>query len=218
MANLFTSQTPASGDVNESSPVTVATTVYFTVAGTVTGGRFYAPATVSGTFSLAFWQLTGTTTGSLLATSADYGSVTPSVWNATSFTSSASVAANTPYVIGLRSSIGRYTATGNGLQSAGITNGNIVAPQTGTNPLGGFTINNGTFASGSISAFPSSTFNGGLYFVDVDFTPAGDTTAPSIPTGLTVGTIGATTVGLSWTASTDDTAVTGYEVQVIGPI
>lgn len=216
MAYLFTSQTPVSGDVNEAQPVTVAITVYFTVAGTVTGGRFYAPATVSGTFSLAFWQLTSTTTGTLLGTSADYSSVTPSVWNATTLTSGVAVAVNTPYVMGLRSSIGRYTATNNGLQSAGITNGNIVAPQTGTNPLGGFTINNGTFASNSTSAFPSGTFNGGLYFVEPDFTPAADVTAPSVPTGLATTTVGATSASFSWTASTDNIGVTGYELQVIG--
>jgi hypothetical protein len=217
VANLFTSQTPGSADVNESSPVTVATVVYFTDNGTVSGGRFYGPATVgAGTYSLAFWQLTGTTTGTLLTTSADYGSVTAGAWNPTTFTPQ-SVTLNTPYVIGLRSSAGRYTATSNGLQSAGITNGTIVAPQTGTNPLGGFTINNGVFASGSISAFPSETFNGGPYFVDVDFTAAGDITPPSVPTSFATGTITGNSVALTWSASSDNVAVTGYEIQIIGP-
>jgi hypothetical protein len=44
-----------------------------------------------------------------------------------------------------------------------------------------------------------------------------DTTAPSVPTGLTVTSIGSTTANLSWTASTDDVAVTGYEVTIYGP-
>jgi uncharacterized repeat protein (TIGR01451 family) len=39
-----------------------------------------------------------------------------------------------------------------------------------------------------------------------------DTTAPSTPTGLTVGTTTATTVPLSWTASTDAVGVTDYRV------
>jgi hypothetical protein len=47
--------------------------------------------------------------------------------------------------------------------------------------------------------------------------PAGDTTPPTVPTGLTSTAIGSTTVDLSWSASTDDVAVTGYEIQVIGP-
>lgn len=41
--------------------------------------------------------------------------------------------------------------------------------------------------------------------------PATDTTAPSVPTGLTA-TGGARSVSLAWAASTDDTAVTGYAV------
>ena len=39
-----------------------------------------------------------------------------------------------------------------------------------------------------------------------------DTTPPSTPTGLSTSAIGQTSVALSWTASSDDTAVTGYRV------
>ena len=39
-----------------------------------------------------------------------------------------------------------------------------------------------------------------------------DTTAPSVPSGLTAGTTTTTSVPLSWTASTDNVAVTGYDV------
>jgi len=39
-----------------------------------------------------------------------------------------------------------------------------------------------------------------------------DTTPPSVPTGLTVGTVTTSTVSLSWTASTDNIAVTGYKI------
>src|SRR5207249_4715610 len=43
-----------------------------------------------------------------------------------------------------------------------------------------------------------------------------DTTAPSAPTGLTVGTVAPTSIGLSWTASTDNVGVTGYDLLVNG--
>ncbi|KRD45159.1 exoglucanase [Cellulomonas sp. Root930] len=43
-------------------------------------------------------------------------------------------------------------------------------------------------------------------------TPPVDTTAPSVPAGLTAGTPTSTSVPLSWTASTDNVAVTGYNV------
>jgi cellulose 1,4-beta-cellobiosidase len=42
--------------------------------------------------------------------------------------------------------------------------------------------------------------------------PPVDTTAPSAPTGLTAGTPTSSSVSLSWTASTDNVAVTGYDV------
>ncbi|MGW4374987.1 glycoside hydrolase family 6 protein [Streptomyces albidoflavus] len=43
--------------------------------------------------------------------------------------------------------------------------------------------------------------------------PGGDdTTAPTAPTGLKTTATSATTVSLSWTAATDDTGVTGYDV------
>ncbi|MFF3447960.1 glycoside hydrolase family 6 protein [Streptomyces sp. NPDC002667] len=40
----------------------------------------------------------------------------------------------------------------------------------------------------------------------------GDTQAPTVPGGLTVGSTTSSSVSLSWSASTDDTAVTGYDV------
>ncbi|WP_051710537.1 carbohydrate-binding module family 20 domain-containing protein [Andreprevotia chitinilytica] len=41
---------------------------------------------------------------------------------------------------------------------------------------------------------------------------AADTTAPTVPTGLTSTAVGSNTVALSWTASTDNVGVTGYKV------
>ena len=43
-------------------------------------------------------------------------------------------------------------------------------------------------------------------------TTGGDTTAPSTPTGLTVTGTTSSSISLSWTASTDNVAVTGYNV------
>jgi hypothetical protein len=42
--------------------------------------------------------------------------------------------------------------------------------------------------------------------------PVTDAISPSIPTGLTVGTITASSISLSWTASTDNVGVVGYNV------
>lgn len=57
---------------------------------------------------------------------------------------------------------------------------------------------------------------GALYFDDFSLTASGggsgDTLAPSAPAGLTSPSQTATTVNLSWTASTDNVGVTGYDV------
>ncbi|MDP2877227.1 MAG: fibronectin type III domain-containing protein, partial [Holophaga sp.] len=63
-----------------------------------------------------------------------------------------------------------------------------------------------TNATGSSTATATVT-------VTVTVTPVTpDTTAPSIPTGLAASTITATGLTLTWTAATDNVAVTGYRV------
>jgi len=61
-------------------------------------------------------------------------------------------------------------------------------------------------AAGNVSA-PSSALT-----VTTTTTPVQDTQAPTAPTGLTAGTVTETSVALSWTASTDNVKVTGYDV------
>lgn len=43
-----------------------------------------------------------------------------------------------------------------------------------------------------------------------------DSTAPSVPTGLASGTLTASTIQVSWSASTDNTGVSGYQVRIDG--
>ncbi|QGQ95536.1 DUF5060 domain-containing protein [Paenibacillus psychroresistens] len=57
--------------------------------------------------------------------------------------------------------------------------------------------------------------NGTMYFDDFSVTGGsggGDTTAPTAPTGLTSPSKTATSVNLSWTASTDNVGVVGYDI------
>lgn len=51
-----------------------------------------------------------------------------------------------------------------------------------------------------------------------DPTPAVDTTPPSIPAGVTASNLTPTGFTLSWSASSDDVGVSGYEVQVDGAV
>ena len=52
----------------------------------------------------------------------------------------------------------------------------------------------------------------GTASVNVATATCPDTTPPSTPSGLATSAVGATTATLSWTASTDDTGVTGYRL------
>lgn len=93
--------------------------------------------------------------------------------------------------------------------------------------LGGDGTTDGAYVSlayvdnyGSTSLTPAGTYGASssrewaVWSITV---PAGDTTAPTVPTGVNVSAIGATTATVSWTPSTDAVGVTGYEVEVTGP-
>ncbi len=55
----------------------------------------------------------------------------------------------------------------------------------------------------------------GTYYLDavsISGVSTGDTTAPTVPIGLTAGAVTPTSIPLSWTASTDDVGVTEYRI------
>jgi hypothetical protein len=70
--------------------------------------------------------------------------------------------------------------------------------------------------TGTFSAV-TNTARGGILLSYINAAGGADTTAPTVPTGLTVSAVGSTTADLTWTASTDAVGVTGYEIQIVGP-
>ena len=95
-----------------------------------------------------------------------------------------------------------YTVYRNGAQlavviSPGYTDGSVSASTTYSYTLDAFDFANNHSAQSS----PVSVT-----------TPAPDTQAPTLPTGLTAPAAGATSVSLAWNASTDNVGVTGYTV------
>ncbi|WP_125772868.1 glycoside hydrolase family 6 protein [Antribacter gilvus] len=83
--------------------------------------------------------------------------------------------------------------------STSVLGGNLTGALPGA-PLSGHWFHN-QFAMLVQNAYP--VIGGGT---------GGDTQAPSVPSGLTAGTVTSSSVALSWTASTDNVGVTGYDV------
>lgn len=177
--SIFTGQTPGSTDVEEFGGINTAVTFTSNVAGQITGIRFFAPLTVSGTFTGTLYEPTtdddpeGSGTGTSLGSGTlAGGSVTPGAWNVITLSAPVDIDANKGYRAAVHASNGRYVASGGVFASGGITNGHLTAIQTGANPTAGLgSLLNGTFRVGGAVAYPSNTFNGGNYFVDVVFEP-----------------------------------------------
>ncbi len=192
MANLFTSQTPTVTDASDGTPgITTATTVRFTSAGTVSGIRFYATATVGGTYTALLYRVDAADTpspaGTLLASKNASTTPTGGTWNTISFDTPASVVTNTLYRACLFSGAGRYVAT-TSFFASDLVNGDIIADANGDDPVGLGTLRNGTFLINAAAGYPSGG-GGTCYFVDVEYSvDAGGGIAPDgIASAVTLG-------------------------------
>ena len=153
--------------------------------------------TQSWTFQLRNWTTNSWVTVGDNATAPDWGA-----WKLLTFDASGRPA---DYVSGTRALRLRLLA-GNDADAADIDYAAVVlttspstapstTPATPTTPAS-------TQPSGSPSSSPSRTPS----------SPSDDVTAPSVPTHLAVTATTASSASLSWTGSTDNVAVTGYEV------
>lgn len=172
--SLFTGQTPTQNNAGPDGPITLATTMLFGVDGTITHGRFFAPVTVAGTYEAVVWEITGedqaSPSGTILGT-VTFGALTPNSWNTIAFATPIPVVSTKAYRIGVRSSVGRYTATPSTF-TAPIVNGNLTGVQNLFLNVGKGSFLNGTFAT-DITSYPTQAFNAANYFVDVVFEAGG---------------------------------------------
>jgi len=116
---------------------------------------------------------------------------------------------------------GDFTDTGEMVFDAGVLSKTIVTG-TLTIPTGTASITTRMRVSMKYNAAPTSceTFS---YGEVEDYTvaitqPSADTQAPTAPTNLAASSITQTTATLSWTASTDNVGVTGYDVYINGSL
>lgn len=162
--------TPATASTADSSAVELGVKFRASVAGYVTGIRFYKGSGNSGTHTGSLWNGAGTTR---LATVTFTGE-TATGWQQATFGAPVPVTANTTYVASYYAPVGRYSNTNAYFATAATTRGPLTALRNGTD--GG----NGVYRYGA-SGFPNSSYQSTSYWVDVVFdTTAVDSTAPTV--------------------------------------
>jgi hypothetical protein len=154
-ASLFSpSTTPANVTWDDPVPAELGVKFQSSVAGFVTGVRFYKGPQNTGTHVGNLWSSSGT----LLAT-ATFTGETESGWQVAAFTNPVPIAAGTIYVVSYHTS-GFYSADP-GYFTSDHSNGPLLAPASG---------GNGVYARGATSSFPSASLGGTNYWVDLIFT------------------------------------------------
>ena len=114
------------------------------VAGTVSGIRFYKSSQDTGVHTGELWSSTGT----MLAT-VTFTNETASGWQSVTFSNPVTLTPGATYVASYHTNVGHYSNTTNYF-TRNVTSGPLTAPASG----------NGVYAYGSNSLFPTNTFPG----------------------------------------------------------
>src|SRR5258708_32796549 len=150
------SSVPGTPETTDTAGATVGLKFSSDVPGTVTGIRFYKGPHNTGKHVGNLWSSTGTK----LAT-VTFSGETASGWQQANFSSPVNIAANTTYVISYLAPKGYYACYPNyswAALSAAPLHVSGAAP--------------GVFAYGSASTFPTGTWSGSNYWVDLVFAPS----------------------------------------------
>ncbi len=168
IVNLFTA-TDAPSEISTNDPSSVELGIKFqtSVAGTITGIRFYKNPYDTGTHVGHLWSAAGTS----LAT-ATFTNETASGWQQANFSGPVTLTAGTTYVASYHSN-GFYTDDPNYFATARTT-GPLTALSNGAS--GG----NGLYGYGSSGTFPTNSYtpNGTNYWVDLVFNKASTSSNP----------------------------------------
>jgi hypothetical protein len=149
--SLFTTQTPVIPNASDGIGYELGMKLQFARSGRITALRYWKAAGDSGTHVGKIWSSSGALLGS-----ATFSGESSSGWQQQALTVPVMVQANTVYVVSVNIATNFPISLG-GLASP-ITNGDLSAPADGSN---------GVF--GSVSSFPTSSFQSSNYFRDVVF-------------------------------------------------
>ncbi|WP_173202481.1 DUF4082 domain-containing protein, partial [Geobacter sp. SVR] len=155
---------------SDGQPLEIGVKFRSDVNGIVTGLRFYKGAANTGTHVANLWTSAGTR-----LTTATFSGESASGWQEVTFTTPVAISANTTYVASYYSPTGYFAVDLSYFLSGGVDNAPLHALANGVD--GG----NGVYKYGT-SGFPTQTYSGNNYWVDVVFSPAasGDTTPPVV--------------------------------------
>ena len=165
------SSTPTEVDSGDGGSIEVGVKFRADYSGYITGVRFYKSSANTGTHIGNLWTSTGT-----LLVSATFSGETTSGWQQVSFSTPVAVAANTTYVASYFAPNGHYSADGNFFALKGLDNPPIHLLQNGVDGA------NGVYNYGSVSIFPTATYNSTNYWVDVVYIPG--SSMPGAPPSL----------------------------------
>jgi hypothetical protein len=181
------------------------------VAGSISGIRYYKFSTNTGAHLGSLWSITGTK----LAT-ATFAGETASGWQQVLFAAPVVINANTTYVASYHTNVGHYSTNTAYFAAGGVTNGPLQALADGVDGGNGVY----SYTPSTASVFPSSTFNAENYWVDVVFTPsgAGDVIPPNVsavtPVNGSAGVSTAASVSATFSEAMDATTITTATVQL----
>jgi N,N-dimethylformamidase beta subunit-like, C-terminal/Domain of unknown function (DUF4082)/Fibronectin type III domain/Bacterial Ig domain len=193
---------PGNPDSGDGTSVELGVKFTSDVYGSVNGIRFYKATTNTGTHIGNLW----TASGQLLA-SATFTNETATGWQQVNFAQPVYINPNTTYIASYFAPNGHYSESEQyfdpPLRGGAMVNSPPLHAErdTQSNP-------NGLYLYTKGSAFPTQTYNGENYSVDVSFTPA---TAPGMPTNVTA-TPGTGSATVSWTPASSGSPATSYTV------
>jgi hypothetical protein len=181
---------------NDTASVTLGLKFYSDVPGSASGVRFYKGPNNNGIHVGTLWSGTGTKLAEIT-----FSGETASGWQQANFSSPVNIAANTIYVISYLAPKGYYACDQNyswATLSAAPLHVSGAAP--------------GVFTYGAASTFPSGTWNGSNYWVDLVFSPGSSSNPPALYTisGSVSGSAATLTLSGAATASTTTDATGKY--------
>jgi Domain of unknown function (DUF4082)/Secretion system C-terminal sorting domain len=176
-STVFTTQTPLAVTDNDHQATVgqeVGLKFKSTVAGYITGVRFYKTSGNSGTHIGELYSAAGTRLAQ-----ATFTGETATGWQNVSFSSPVAIAANTTYTAAYFSSLGNYTEDNDYFLHHSVTNSPLTAPEDGTNGASGTDpgAGQGTYKYTASAAFPNQLYRSANYWVDPIFSTSNTVTA-----------------------------------------